>query len=174
MTAPERYLVLAAQPWAQAVPLPPGDWTRVARPDELGQPGDWARVFALHWHWKLSPAWTDTGRVIGFHASDLPRFRGGAPIENQQRRGITHTQLTAYRMDRGWDTGPILLQRPLSLAGTREDVLTRIAALIPGMLADLLAGRYTERAQVGEGSFYRRQDVPPTGAAYDVGLTAGL
>lgn len=160
-----RYLVLAAQPWAQRVALPDADgrqWTTITTRVELsaGALWDWKRslAFVLHWHWRIPPAYLARCPFIGFHASDLPHFRGGAPIDNQQRRGITDTQLTAFRLVEQLDAGPILLQAPLSLAGTKADVLARIAGLVPGMIARILAGDYTERPQVGAGSFYTRAD----------------
>jgi len=115
-------------------------------------------VFVLHWHWKIPAMWLSRARWIGFHASDLPHFRGGSPIRNQQQRGRRTTQLTAFQLEAGLDTGPIVLQRPLSLAGSEAAVLARCAELVPGMIDDLLAGRYTARAQSGEGSTYRRAD----------------
>ena len=84
-------------------------------------------VFVLHWHWKIPAMWLSRARWIGFHASDLPHFRGGSPIRNQQQRGITTTQLTAFQLEAGLDTGPIVLQRPLSLAGSEAAVLARQA-----------------------------------------------
>lgn len=164
-----RYLVLASAPWAQSLPLPHAPrriWTTISAEDDLDEarcchPPD--ITFVPHWHWRIPGPTIDhdtaSGRTyIGFHASDLPNFRGGAPIENQQRRGITETKLTAFRLVEQLDAGPILLQEPLSLAGTKADVLARIAALVPGMMTRIIAGDYTERAQGPGGSFYTRKD----------------
>ena len=178
-----RYLVLAAQPWAQRIawPVVAGDvWVIVTDPESLGRernalgmypPEARERAFVLHWHWRI-PAEMIGGKYlsggteleppcefIGFHASDLPHFRGGDPIGNQQARGITETKLTAFRLVEALDAGPILLQEPLSLAGTKADVLARIAGLVPGMIRRIIAGEYAEREQGPGGSFYTRADV---------------
>ena len=49
------------------------------------------------------------------HASLLPRYRGGAPIEHAIMNGETETGVTIMKMDEGLDTGPIALQRPISI-----------------------------------------------------------
>lgn len=115
-------------------------------------------VWVLHWHWKIPAAWLRRGRFVGFHASDLPRFRGGAPIRNQQRRGMCDTKLTAFQLDEGLDTGPIVLQRDLDLRGTEDDVLERIEALVPGMIAEMCAGICLPHPQTGPASRYTRAD----------------
>jgi len=47
---------------------------------------------------------------INLHASLLPRYRGAAPIARAILRGECETGLTTFLMDKGMDTGPILLQ----------------------------------------------------------------
>lgn len=156
-----RILAAATEPWAYAL-AKTHNWPAVVTPDELDAhvrhfPVD--LVLVLHWHWIIPAAvLAEAPTWIGFHASALPAFRGGDPIGNQQARGITATLLTAFRLTERLDAGPILMQRPLSLVGTRADVLLHIRDGVEAMLPDLLAGRYTERAQAGEGSFYRRAD----------------
>ncbi|NCP08900.1 methionyl-tRNA formyltransferase [bacterium] len=53
--------------------------------------------------------------AINIHASLLPKYRGAAPIQwvilNQEKT----TGLTLMRMDAGLDTGPIILQRAISI-----------------------------------------------------------
>lgn len=180
-----RYLLCAAEPWAQAIrwPIAKGDtWTIVADPEGLREafwngsammPGPFspATAFVLHWHW-IIPSWLliDGVTFIGFHASDLPAFRGGAPIENQQARGVWRTKLTAFQLDAGIDTGPILMQRDLTLGHeiepgrwhpkTRSLILFEIGDLVAKMIPELVAGNYTPRPQGPGGSFYRRSDVP--------------
>lgn len=59
---------------------------------------------------------------ICLHPSDLPLFRGGSPIQNQKINGITESKLTAFRMDEGIDTGPIIYKIKLSLKGHMKDI----------------------------------------------------
>lgn len=50
---------------------------------------------------------------INMHASKLPKYRGAAPIQWAIINGDTTTAATAMKMDRGLDTGDILLEEEL-------------------------------------------------------------
>ncbi len=70
---------------------------------------------------------------INIHASLLPRWRGAAPIQRALLAGDTETGISIMQMDTGLDTGPVLLQRSLSIegddtAGTLHDKLARLGA----------------------------------------------
>lgn len=70
---------------------------------------------------------------INLHASLLPRWRGASPIVHAILQGDTTTGVTTMKMDRGIDTGPILLQRECPLgenetAGEVEDRLSHMGA----------------------------------------------
>lgn len=52
---------------------------------------------------------------LNVHASLLPRWRGAAPIQRAILAGDTETGITIMQMDRGLDTGAILLQRALAI-----------------------------------------------------------
>src|SRR5688500_10689271 len=47
------------------------------------------------------------------HASLLPRWRGAAPIQRAIEAGDTETGVCLMQMEKGLDTGPVLLPRPL-------------------------------------------------------------
>jgi methionyl-tRNA formyltransferase len=53
---------------------------------------------------------------MNIHASLLPRWRGAAPIQRAIMAGDAETGITIMRMDIGLDTGPMFLQRPLTIA----------------------------------------------------------
>ena len=45
---------------------------------------------------------------INFHPSILPSYRGPDPIFWQLRNGMNETGITAYKLDKNFDTGPII------------------------------------------------------------------
>ena len=49
------------------------------------------------------------------HGSLLPQYRGAAPIQRAIMDGNHLTGITIMRMERGLDTGPMLLQRALGI-----------------------------------------------------------
>lgn len=53
---------------------------------------------------------------LNIHASLLPRWRGAAPIPRAILAGDRETGITIMQMDRGLDTGAILLQRSIAIA----------------------------------------------------------
>lgn len=59
----------------------------------------------------------DVPRLGAFnaHASLLPKYRGAAPIQRAIMAKDPITGMTIMRMERGLDTGPILLQRALAI-----------------------------------------------------------
>ena len=70
---------------------------------------------------------------INIHASLLPRWRGAAPIQRAILAGEQETGITIMQMDRGLDTGDILLQRSASIlhsdnANTLYDKLSILGA----------------------------------------------
>jgi methionyl-tRNA formyltransferase len=80
--------------------------------------------------------------AINVHASLLPAYRGAAPVQWAIIRGEATTGVTTFLIDRGMDTGPLLLQRPLPIgddetAGELED---RLSILGAETLIDTLAG----------------------------------
>jgi methionyl-tRNA formyltransferase len=53
--------------------------------------------------------------TICYHPSLLPRHRGASAINWAIIQGDTHTGLTVYWVDKGIDTGPILLQKEVEI-----------------------------------------------------------
>lgn len=68
---------------------------------------------------------------INVHASLLPRWRGAAPIQRAIEAGDVETGVSIMQMDRGMDTGPILLQKklPLNSVITSEQLFSQLAEL---------------------------------------------
>jgi methionyl-tRNA formyltransferase len=97
---------------------------------------------------------------VHVHASLLPRWRGAAPIQRAILAGDATTGITIMQMDAGLDTGPILLERRVSLAEdvtagglTRELAALGAAALIEALEA-LVSGRARPHPQPSEGTTY--------------------
>jgi methionyl-tRNA formyltransferase len=53
--------------------------------------------------------------AVNLHASLLPQYRGPAPIQRAIEAGETKTGVTVFRIDRGIDTGAILLQKSVEI-----------------------------------------------------------
>lgn len=95
------------------------------------------------------------------HASLLPRWRGAAPIQRAIEAGDAQTGVCLMQMERGLDTGPVLLQRSLPIlpedtAGSLHDRLARLGAeLLAEGIALLRSGRLpSARPQPADGVVY--------------------
>lgn len=73
---------------------------------------------------------------LNVHGSLLPRWRGAAPMQYALIAGDTETGVTTMQMDAGLDTGDILLQAPLPLAGIEN--LGALESSLADLGADLL------------------------------------
>ncbi len=72
------------------------------------------------------------------HASLLPRWRGAAPIQRAIEAGDTRTGVCLMQMEKGLDTGPVLLSlaMPISDEDTGGSLHDRLATLGAEVLAD--------------------------------------
>ncbi len=95
------------------------------------------------------PSWG----ALNLHASLLPGYRGAAPIHCAVLNNEKKTGLTAMKMDKGLDTGPILLKEELSIfpdetAGQLHDRLADISGpFLLKTLKELSKGLITAHPQ---------------------------
>lgn len=118
---------------------------------------------------------------INIHASLLPRYRGASPITAAIAAGETTTGVTTMMMDRGMDTGDMLLQLSLAIdetdtAGTLTERLSLLGAqAILKTLRALEAGRLERIPQDDAAATYapllRKEDgeIDWTGSAWEIG-----
>jgi len=94
------------------------------------------------------------------HASLLPRWRGAAPIQRAILAGDAMTGITIMQMDRGLDTGPMLLVRPTPIdarecSGQLHDRLAKLGAgAIVAAVERWQAGRLVAVGQPTEAATY--------------------
>ena len=70
---------------------------------------------------------------INIHPSDLPRWRGAAPIQRSIMAGDTKTAICIMKMDAGLDTGDVIIKKEIPLndeitAGQLHDTSAEIGA----------------------------------------------
>ncbi len=95
------------------------------------------------------------------HASLLPRWRGAAPIQRAIEAGDAETGVDLMQMERGLDTGPVLLERriPITPDDTGGSLHDRLAGLGAEVLREGLA-----RLRAGQALQPREQ--PEIGVSY--------
>ena len=82
------------------------------------------------------------GRCVNVHGSLLPRYRGAAPIQWSLINGDIETGITTMLMDAGMDTGPMLLQRVVTIEpnDTAAELGHRLAKVGGELLVETLKG----------------------------------
>ncbi|MBO1333035.1 methionyl-tRNA formyltransferase [Streptomyces sp. VRA16 Mangrove soil] len=98
--------------------------------------------------------------TVNCHPSDLPSYRGPNPVGWAVRNGEREIGVTWHRMDADLDTGRVLARTTIplddeiwSFTGVNTRVLDAASALLPGVLARLVAGDPGEEQPAREGSW---------------------
>jgi methionyl-tRNA formyltransferase len=97
--------------------------------------------------------------MVNLHFSQLPRWRGAAPVERAILAGDATTGVCLMAVDVGLDTGAIYAEAdtPIDESESVEDLRRRLVALgcrlLERHLADGLAGLPTPYPQVGEPTY---------------------
>jgi methionyl-tRNA formyltransferase len=86
------------------------------------------------------------------HASLLPRWRGAAPIQRAIEAGDAETGVCLMQMERGLDTGPVLLAQSTPIAaqdsaGSLHERLSQLGAALLGRGLEALAAERLPPAQ---------------------------
>ena len=132
--------------------------------EDLGQIEEYARngkrfdfVFFPHYSKIIPREFLDKYFCVGFHTGDLPKDRGGSPIQNKILRGEYSTRVSALRLIEEMDAGDILCQEPISLQeGSIEEILRNISVTISGMARKILTQRIKPISQKGESAYFSR------------------
>lgn len=143
----------AKQAEVESAVFPAADYEdRSARDAALG---DWIErteadlVVLAGYMQMLSPEFVERfrGRVINVHPALLPAFPGIDAVQQAIDHGAKITGVTVHFVDEGMDSGPIILQRPVPVAPSREWAETERAihatehALLPESIRLIAAGR---------------------------------
>jgi methionyl-tRNA formyltransferase len=160
------YLVVGCKPWnrrlfSEIARSHPGRWEyldalpelTVSRLRELRP----RYVFFLHWSWKVPEDITREFECVCFHMTDVPFGRGGSPLQNLIARGHRRTKLTALRMTRGMDEGPVYGKEELSLEGNAEEIYIRAGELSARMLGEIAAREPEPVPQTGTPVEFKRR-----------------
>jgi len=59
---------------------------------------------------------------INVHTSLLPKYRGASPVQQAILQGDSHTGVSIMQLDKGCDTGPVLLQKTCEITDTDTSV----------------------------------------------------
>jgi len=114
-------------------------------------------IFFPDWSWIIPKEIVNNYNCVCIHESNLPKFRGGSPIQNQIIRGIKKTKSTAFFMTEGLDDGDILIQKSLSLEGSLEKIFERMIKNDYDMIVSIIKGNYKRKKQKSKPTIFKRR-----------------
>lgn len=78
------------------------------------------------WSWKIPEEIVRRYPCIGLHPSDLPKYRGGSPLQHQILDGLVETKCSLFQLAPELDVGPVLAKTRMSLAGNMSDIFDEL------------------------------------------------
>ena len=115
-------------------------------------------IFFIHWSHLINESLFKKYLCIQFHASNLPKGRGGSPIQNQILLNIKKTKISAFKVSKRLDSGPICLQYDLSLEGSAISIFKRLENKSIQMIKKIIKSKNLNfKKQKGKPSFFIRR-----------------
>ena len=114
-------------------------------------------IFLLDWSWLIEPEIYKKYECVGFHAADLPWFRGGSPIQHQILANVKKTKLSAFQIYDGIDKGGIYIKMNLSLEGSLKEIFARSIPLKKEIIVYIIENEPPPIPQTSEGTIYKRR-----------------
>lgn len=114
-------------------------------------------IFFIHWSKYISKDIYNKYECIQFHCSDLPNYRGGTPVQHQILKGLNNTKLTAFKVCKKLDSGPIYLKKKISLTGKASEIYARIEKKSFEMISLIIKKKIQPKKQWGKGTIFKRR-----------------
>lgn len=115
-------------------------------------------VFIPHWSYIIPESIYTKFECIIFHMTDLPYGRGGSPLQNLIVAGKTETKISAIKVEKEIDAGPIYIKEILSLEGTAQQIFERSATVIKKMIKHIIQFNPNPYEQEGEIIEFKRRN----------------
>ena len=88
-------------------------------------------IFFPHWSWLIPPGIYDKYNCVLFHITDLPFGRGGSPLQNLILRKIYNTKISAIKVTKEVDAGPIYIKEDFYIGlGSANEIFSAASDLI--------------------------------------------
>lgn len=106
--------------------------------EKIARASKWDLIVLIGWSWKIPTDIVNSTLCVGMHPSDLPKYAGGSPIQNQILDGLTTSRATIFRLNERFDQGEILKKEPFSLEGHLTDVFRSLTSATTSLLMSVI------------------------------------
>ena len=115
-------------------------------------------IFFIHWSKYIPKNLYNQFVCIQFHSSNLPKGRGGSPIQNQILKKIKKTKISAFKVTSKIDSGPICFQENLALKGSAQNILVDMESKAIKMIYKIINKKNLKfKKQSGKATYYKRR-----------------
>ncbi len=115
-------------------------------------------IFFPHWSYIIPEEIYSKYNCVVFHMTDLPYGRGGSPLQNLIVNGLEETKISAIKVVKELDAGPIYMKYPLSLYGSAEEIYMRASKIIfQKMIPEIITKSIVPVEQEGEIVAFKRR-----------------
>ena len=115
------------------------------------------KIFIPHWSYIISDEIFQKFDCVVFHMTDLPFGRGGSPLQNLIVLGKKKTKISALKVVKELDAGPIYLKKDLRLHGTAEEIFIRANSIIELMIIEIIDKDLEPKEQKGDVVYFKRR-----------------
>lgn len=167
MPLSKNYIFASSVPWGIELFMKkrkdfPGTWYIVCSKEDLENickslKYDIRYAFFPHWSYIVPDHIINNIECVCFHMTDLPYGRGGSPLQNLILRGHKKTKLSALRMTKELDAGPIYMKRDLDLSGAAWEIYQRATDIALEMMEHIISEEPHPVSQQGEPTIFKRR-----------------
>ena len=165
--ARKTYVILSSKQWNQSTVdnlknmLPEYNWIAITEKKEFNLENliqlNPDKIFIPHWSYIIPETIILRFDCVVFHMTDLPYGRGGSPLQNLIERGHKQTKISAIKIVKELDAGPIFLKEDLSLSGTAEEIFIKANVIIEQMIEKIVSNNLFSKPQVGKPTIFKRR-----------------
>lgn len=118
-----------------------GNWIMITKSSKLSfkelKKNKVYNIYFVHWSKIVSDNIFNNFNCISFHMTDLPYGRGGSPLQNLILRKKKKTKISAFKMNKKIDGGPIYLKKNLTLNGNAHEIFKRATKIVFKMIKEI-------------------------------------
>ena len=122
--------------------------------DFLSQKPDW--IFFFHWSKIVPKEVFENNKCVVLHTGNLPKGRGGSPIQNQIMDGIVESKVNALEMGKELDAGDVYCSLPITLQGSMTDIWLSLVDRSYELIKKCIFENPIPKKQKGKPQVYKR------------------
>ena len=114
-------------------------------------------IFFTHWSYIIPEEIFLNYECVVFHMTDLPYGRGGSPLQNLILGGFTKTKVSALKVVKEIDAGPIYLKGDLDLRGSAQEIYERASKVCEEIIVEMTTKNLKPIPQSGTPTYFERR-----------------